>query len=63
MLVFIYIFKLIKSTWYSRTGTPREKLEWAFNLYDINNDNELSIKEIVQIIIATQRFNIHLNHV
>ena len=36
-------------------GTPREKLEWAFNMYDSNGDNELSIQEIIAIIIATQR--------
>ncbi|CAF1552242.1 unnamed protein product [Didymodactylos carnosus] len=31
-------------------GSPTEKLEWAFNMYDIDADNRISMKEMTQVI-------------
>ncbi|CAF0786256.1 unnamed protein product [Didymodactylos carnosus] len=31
-------------------GSPTEKLEWAFNMYDINADNRISMKEMTQVV-------------
>ncbi|KAH9374559.1 hypothetical protein HPB48_008147 [Haemaphysalis longicornis] len=31
-------------------GSPQEKLQWAFNLYDINKDGAVTRDEIFEII-------------
>lgn len=34
------------------TGTPKEKLLWAFNLYDINGDGRITRDELIDIICS-----------
>ena len=40
-------------------GKPEEKLEWAFQMYDINGDGTIDRDEMVEIISVSKEF-IHL---
>ena len=36
-------------------GTAREKLEWAFKVYDVNDDGQITIDEIREIVKCTRQ--------
>ena len=40
----------------SDNDDPKRKLEFAFNMYDINRDEKLCAKEIEQIVMAIYQF-------
>ncbi|OQR77452.1 calsenilin-like [Tropilaelaps mercedesae] len=38
-------------------GTPKEKLRWTFNLYDINGDGRITRDEMMDIIYSVYSLN------
>lgn len=42
---------------FAKTADPKQKLRFVFKMYDLDNDNKLSVSEIEQIIIGIYDFN------
>lgn len=41
----------------SKDADPKQKLRFAFKMYDLDNDNKLTLNEIEKIIIGMYNFN------
>ena len=44
----------------TQCSSEREKLQWAFRLYDVDGSGSITVKEMENIIQTLDRVNIHV---